>query len=106
CVCAEGAMSEHPGREMLLAHADGELSASDHAHIAAHLDVCAACVASVAELRSSSVQFGGALLLLDRAEPADWNVPGETAAVGPHVIPLRHREAPRPRRGAAPLRWA
>lgn len=73
-------MTGHPSQHELLLHAAGELSGATTSSIAAHLDGCAACRASVDELRAVEARCRHA------AELAD----GASAAV-PLPIPRRHR---------------
>lgn len=110
-------MMTHPGLDTLLAHADGELSTDEERDIFRHAAGCAACSASLAELRGSSALFAGTLHVLDGDEPAAWaTVHGAAPAsfelpVEPRapvqdtpVIPLRRRAIAPATRHA--LRWA
>lgn len=112
-------MMTHPGLDTLLAHADGELSTNEERDIARHAAGCAACSASLAELRGSSALFAGTLHVLDGEEPAAWSstlpvaTPSyfELPAAAPNepvqhtpMIPLRHRATAPAARHA--LRWA
>ncbi|HEX2168254.1 MAG TPA: hypothetical protein VHG09_13555, partial [Longimicrobiales bacterium] len=65
-------MTMHPGSDVLLAHADGELPNDDDCEVVRHLADCMECSAAVARLRADAVTFAGALHTLDEAEPGRW----------------------------------
>lgn len=86
-------MMTHPGMDTLIAHADGELGVDEERDIARHAAGCAACNASLAELRGTTSLFAGALHVLDGAAPADWRPSSVDAALKEQRIerPLPHR---------------
>lgn len=62
----------HPGTDTLLAHIDGELTATESRDLATHLSRCTTCFAAVAGLRETSGVFGDALRTIDEMEPVSW----------------------------------
>jgi anti-sigma factor RsiW len=66
-------MSAHPGRDVLLAHVDGELPDHKERAVAAHAAACEECTLEVATIRDSAQLFGGALLSIDDEEPPAWS---------------------------------
>jgi anti-sigma factor RsiW len=87
-------MTVHPARAVLLAHADGELTNLEDRKVARHVETCAECDSTVAELRVGSTIFSSVLNVLDGAEPAHWSRDGEetsryAARNDADVLPLR-----------------
>jgi anti-sigma factor RsiW len=101
----------HPGRDMLLAHVDGELPYREAADVARHLETCAVCRTVTAEIRESAGAFATVLSTVDSSEPAAWPRPAaaESAPVvsDARPLPLRRdaKRAVRQTRGGG-LRWA
>lgn len=60
-------MSTHPSAVLLQAWQDGEVGAQRRMKLQTHVETCARCRDTVAELRSLSHDFTGALARLDRA---------------------------------------
>lgn len=118
-------MTMHPGRDVLLAHADGELPDEDHREVVRHLEKCTQCSAAVARLRFDAVSFAGALHALDSAEPVHWaaehqvepmqsagyteadrDASSDDEAAVLRLRPRRERPAPSRYRWSDGLRWA
>jgi anti-sigma factor RsiW len=103
----------HPGRDVLLAHVDGELRDREAVDVARHMETCAVCRAVTAEITQSAGAFATVLSTVDSNEPAAWPRPASVKA-GPVVtapdarpFPLRreaaHAAGPA---GGSGLRWA
>jgi anti-sigma factor RsiW len=108
-------MSTHPGRDVLLAHVDGELPESEELAVAAHVAGCAACSQAVSGIRDSAVLFAGVLQAIDDEEPPAWSAStrdyaGDERSDRPAgVLPLRldgPRAAPTASRASSAFRWA
>jgi anti-sigma factor RsiW len=96
-------MTMHPGSDVLLAHADGELPDDDD-ELVRHIEQCTECSAAVARLRDDSRSFAAALRALDEAEPRYWARDEEVV-----VLPLAARSVrvtPAMSRSSGGLRWA
>lgn len=109
-------MIAHPGREVLLAHVDGELPDGEERDVSAHASGCAVCRAAVSELSTGVALFASALRVVDGGEPAAWSFPAHDVGSGGHSAgsavvarPLRHagaRVSQEGLRGQGALRWA
>lgn len=103
-------MTTHPERDVLLAHADGELTGHEAGDIARHVARCAVCEATLSDLEIETGLFAGALRTLDGAEPAAWTPASEFAgASGGTKLPLHPRRPVHDGTGARSrgmLRWA
>lgn len=108
----------HPARDVLLAHADGELSDLEERDIARHVETCMDCDRVVAGLQAGSTVFSDALQVVDSVEPAHWAGPSTDSAVRDDADALSLRPSARfPSSGelrrsparitsSGPLRWA
>jgi anti-sigma factor RsiW len=108
-------MITHPGRDVLLAHVDGELPEPEEHTVAAHAAGCEACSQAVSGMRDSAALFAGILQAVDDEEPRAWSASprdydgDERSDRAARVLPLRRegpRAAPTPSRGGGAFRWA
>lgn len=102
----------HPGRDVLVAHVDGELPDRETADVARHMETCAVCRTVTAEIREVAGAFATVLNAVDSNEPAAWprsaSVKAAAVVTAPDARPLPlRRETPVARpAGDSGLRWA
>lgn len=110
-------MTVHPGREVLLAHVDGELPDIEERDVTAHASACTVCRAAMSDLTVDDALFAGALRVLDEDEPEAWSRPALADGVDRDTgeenyaasLPLRHEDTrvrPDRSRSQGVLRWA
>jgi hypothetical protein len=109
-------MTVHPGREVLLAHVDGELPDSEEGDVTAHTFACTVCRGAVSDLTGGVALLANALRVLDEDEPEAWSRPALADGVGKDPgdssvasLPVRHeagRVRPDGSRGGRAFRWA
>lgn len=110
-------MITHPGRDVLLAHMDGELPDHEERAVAAHAGACEECTLAVTAIRDSAQLFAGVMLAIDDEEPPAWSASvrdydgyhGHERDGAARVLPLRRgnpRAAPTQSRASSAFRWA